>query len=107
VPPDLDGRSLVPVLTGTASAPPHEFLYWEFFSSGGQQAVRMGDWKGIRVNLLKGTTEMELYDLSKDIGEKENLAAKNPEIVARLLEIMKREHSPSELFPLPVLDEGK
>jgi arylsulfatase len=107
VPEGLDGRSLVDVLMGRSSAPPHEFLYWEFSGYGGQQAVRLGDWKGIRVDLQKRLTELELYDLSKDVGEKENVAARRPEVVDRILEIMKREHSTSSLFRIPLLDEGK
>jgi len=107
VPRDLDGRSLVPVLTGASAEPLHEFLYWEFPESGGQQAVRMGDWKGVRPELFKRRTDLELYDLSKDLGEKENVADRNPEVVAKILEIMKREHTPSALFPMPILDEGK
>jgi len=107
VPKDTDGRSIVPILTGASAAPPHEFLYWEFASYGGQQAVRMGDWKGVRVNLFKGKGELELYDLSKDLGEKENVAAQNPEIAAKIREIMKREHTPSPVFPIPILDGEK
>jgi arylsulfatase A len=106
-PKDADGVSLVPALTGAGDAKPHEFLYWEFFGYGGQQAVRLGDWKGIRTDLNKGGKGLELYDLSKDIGEKDNVAAKQPDVVKRILEIMRREHSPSVLFPMKGLDEGK
>lgn len=107
LPRDLDGRNLVPVLTGSSTTPPHEFLYWEFSGYGGQQAVRLRDWKGVRVNLLKGQGQLELYDLSKDVGERENVADRNPEIVAQIREIMKREHTPSAIFPIPALDGEK
>jgi arylsulfatase len=107
VPQGVDGRSLVPVLTGSSTTSPHEFLYWEFSGYGGQQAVRMGDWKGVRVDLQKRRTALELYDLSKDPGEKENVADRNPQVATRILEIMKREHSASALFPILILDEAK
>jgi len=107
VPKDVDGRSLVPTLTGSSTDPVHDFLYWEFFSGGGQQAVRMGDWKGVRVGLLQGKTAVELYDLSKDVGEKDDVASKNPEVAKRMLEVMRREHSPSALFPIKALDAGQ
>ncbi len=52
-PADTDGISFLPALTG-ANQTAHEHLYWEFPSYGGQQAVRMGKWKGIRKNIFKG-----------------------------------------------------
>jgi arylsulfatase len=67
----------------------------------------MGDWKGVRVDLQKRRTALELYDLSKDPGEKENVADRNPQVATRILEIMKREHSASALFPILILDEAK
>ena len=48
----------------------------EFFSGGFKQAVRYGNWKAVKI---KG--EMELYDLSKDIGEENNVVNENPGIV--------------------------
>jgi len=73
IPPDakLDGVNLIPYLTGSGDRPPHEALYWRF---GPQSAIRKGDWK--LVNLGEG--EPELYNLSRDIGEKQNLAASEP-----------------------------
>lgn len=68
-----DGVSLVPTLVGTqAQQVQHEFLYWELL---GKEAVREGDWK-----LVGGA----LYNLANDIGEKNNVAAANPDVVARL-----------------------
>ena len=62
----------MPTLLGKKQKP-HDFLYWEIHSPF-HQAVRMGTWKGIRF----GTDEpLELYDLSRDPGEKNNIAS-NP-----------------------------
>src|SRR5262249_42708448 len=53
-PKDIDGVSLLPTLLGKGGQIKHSYLYWEFPGYGGQQAVRLGDWKGVRQNLAKG-----------------------------------------------------
>ena len=95
-PDDIDGISFLPTLLGKKQQK-HDFLYWEFPSYGGQQAVRMGDWKGIRRNMLKGNTEIELFNLAEDVQEQNNVAAQHPDIVAKIKEIMTREHVPAQL----------
>lgn len=87
----LDGKNLLPYLTGEQSGAPHEALYWRF---GQQVAIRMGDWKlvkgagmdGIKIeaNEKASMDGAELYNLATDIGEKTNLAAKEPEKVKQL-----------------------
>jgi arylsulfatase A-like enzyme len=105
VPTGCDSISFVPTLFDEPSKQKkHDFLYWEFPSYGGQQAVRMGDWKGIRPALGKGQTAIELYNLAGDIGEKNNVAADHPEIVAQIEKIMQRQHVPSKVFPLQTID---
>jgi arylsulfatase A len=97
-PKQIDGLDLL----GPAR---HEFLYWEFPGYGGQQAVRLGSWKGIRTDLLKGkVTPLQLYDLAADPGETTDLAARNPEVVARIEALMRQSHEPSALFPMKALD---
>jgi len=97
VPDDIDGISFLPTLLGEESQTEHEFLYWEFPSYQGQQAVRMGDWKAVRKNIFKGNMTLELYDLKSDPAESNDVAAQNPDIVAQIEAIMKREHTPAEL----------
>ncbi|MGW8178510.1 MAG: arylsulfatase, partial [bacterium] len=97
VPADIDGISFLPAMTGDGVQQEHDFLYWEFPSYEGQQAVRIGDWKGIRKNIFKGNFQVELYNLRADIQEQNNVAAENPEVVARIEEIMKQEHMPSSV----------
>jgi len=104
-PKAIDGISIVPTLLGKGEQKTHEFLYWEFPSYGGQQAVRMGDWKAVRQNLGKGKIVTELYNLKDDISEKNNQAAKMPDVVARFEKVMKEQHTPSADFPIKVLDE--
>ena len=75
----------------------HEYIYWEFPEYGGQQAVRIGDWKGIRKNIQKGNMDIELYNLKEDIREESNIADYNMDIVKRIKQIMIDEHSEAEL----------
>ena len=52
-PKDIDGISLAPALLGKRQ-PARPFLYREFPAYGGQQSVHLGEWKGIRRNLMSG-----------------------------------------------------
>ncbi len=91
-----DGIDLSPVLLGTGEPPARDHLYWEFHAGGGLQAVRMGRWKGVRNGVHRDPeTPVELYDLEADPNETTDLAAEHPEIAARILEIMRAEHTPS------------
>lgn len=93
-PSGLDGISLVSTMTGRAAEQPQrEFLYWEFYEGKSAQAVRLGNWKAVRSPMHTGA--IELYDLAADIGEKNDLAANHPEIVAKAADAMKRAHVPS------------
>jgi arylsulfatase A len=101
-PPDgIDGLSLVPTLKGDPDKQPeHEFLYWEFHEQGRKQAVRMGPWKGVRLNVAKNPdAPIELYNLNDDLGETRDVAAEHPEIVAQMRQRMSESHVESELFP--------
>jgi arylsulfatase A len=99
IPKGIDGISFLPELMGKKQKK-HEFLYWEFHEQGGKMAVRMGDWKAVKMNIDKvpqGLTE--LYDLAADEGETTDLSGSNPEIVKKMEEIMKQSHTASEVFP--------
>ena len=101
----VDGISMVPVFFGQDGQEDHEFLYWEFPSYGGQQAIRYGKWKGVRQGLFKDpSAPLELYDLSNDIAEKNDLAGQYPDLVNKLDSMMKASHIPSETFPFEALD---
>jgi arylsulfatase A-like enzyme len=100
VPEDIDGISFLPTLLGNPeNQKEHEYMYWEFHERGGRQAVRKGDWKLVKYNVLDPEkTTTELYNLSTDLGEKNNVAAQHPEIVEKLSEIMKNARTESEVF---------
>lgn len=105
IPKITDGISFLPVLEGREQQS-HEYLYWEFAGYGGQQAVRMGNWKAIRKDIKKGNIEIELYNLDNDIKEENNVAAQNPEIIKQIEAIMKKEHIPADVerFKMEAID---
>lgn len=102
-PETTDGVSLVPTLKGQQQAA-REFLYREFPGYGGQQSIRVGDWKAIRNRMNQGNLKTELYDLAKDRSEASNLADEHPQVLARLEKMMNEQHSRSELYPLRPFD---
>ena len=98
-PAAIDGISVAPTLLGrNAQQKRHAHLYWEFYERGGARAVRMDDWKGI---CPQWHAPPELYDLSKDPGESRNVAAANPEVVAKIRTVMARQHTPSPRWKVP------
>jgi arylsulfatase A len=98
-PGNIDGLSFLPELLGKTQKQ-HDYLYWEFHEQGGKTAVRMNNWKAVKLNVDKDPDGLiELYDLSKDIGETNNIAKDNPEIVKKVESIMKQAHVPSKDFP--------
>ncbi|MBI5849982.1 MAG: arylsulfatase [Planctomycetes bacterium] len=98
-PADTDGISFVPELRGEGEQRTHESLYWEFWEQGGKQAVRLGDWKGVRLGAIADPDgPIALFDLARDPGETEDVAARHPELVARIAAVMAREHVPTERY---------
>ena len=87
----LDGESYVPILKGGSK--PRGPLFWHFPGYLGQGedqwrttpvgTIRDGDWKLME---FFEDGRVELYNLRKDLGETDNLAASNPEKVAQLRE---------------------
>ncbi|MEX1137256.1 MAG: arylsulfatase [Balneolales bacterium] len=98
-PEDIDGISFLPILKGDENGQKqHEYLYWEFPAYGGQQAVRMGKWKGIRKNIIsEANLDIELYDLNADMREQNNVADQYPEILNEVKYIMNNERTVPEL----------
>lgn len=93
-PKGMDGISVLSTLLGQPQQP-HEFLYWEFYSPF-QQAVRLDNWKGIRL----GTAEpIHLFDLNTDKKEAHNVASAYPEIVKKMRFIMEKEHVKNPYWP--------
>jgi arylsulfatase A-like enzyme len=88
----IDGRDIWPLLSGQTTASPHEALF--YFNGLKLEAVRSGPWKLAiapqGTGLPKGAAEPvahtgpRLYNLDTDIGELQDVATQNPEVVARL-----------------------
>ena len=97
-PEDIDGISFLPTLfENDTEQIKHDFLYWEFPSYNGQQAVRMDNWKGIRKDIFDGNMKVELYNLEADPTESVDLSDENPDIVAQIEAIMQREHKTAKI----------
>jgi arylsulfatase A-like enzyme len=79
----LDGVNLLPYLKGEVTSAPHDVLYWRL---GQQMAVRKGDWKLVTYShefagedSSTPLSSVRLYNLARDIGETDDLAATRPE----------------------------
>jgi arylsulfatase len=96
-PQELDGLSIMPEILNKGKQEKHEYLYWEYPERRGQQAVRMGEWKGIRDSTLDGNMRIQLYNLKEDITESKDLAGNNPEVVSQIESIMAKEHKEPEV----------
>lgn len=95
-PAGIDGVSVVPTLTQGQPLKQRD-LYWEFYERGFQQAVRMGNWKALR---LKQAGPIELYDLSSDRTETINVASKHPDVVAQAEKAMNSQHIDDSNWPV-------
>ncbi|WP_329380176.1 sulfatase-like hydrolase/transferase [Streptomyces sp. NBC_01351] len=110
-PSDIDGLSAAPVLNGApALAPLHNHLYWYRDEQGvtsrantvdgGRakqvaEAIRKDHWKAVRFAPARDRTvadskwEFELYNLTTDLAEKNDVAAKNPSVVSSLTALLR------------------
>jgi arylsulfatase A-like enzyme len=99
VPSDIDGLSIAPMLLGQSEKQKqHDYLYWAFYERGGAQAARIGRWKAVQQPYHSA---VRLYDLEEDIGEETDLAASQPEVVAKLTAAMKAAYVPAENWKFP------
>ena len=87
---DIDGISIAPTLRGEAGRKQaqHEYLYWEDLKSC---AVRMGSWKAVRPDK---DGPFELYDLSADVEELNDVAAQYPDILEKMTQYAGDAHTP-------------
>jgi len=78
----LDGLNLLPWLGGDAPSPGKRTLFWRF---GRNIALRDGKWKLVRQAARgQGQADFALFDLARDIGETNDLAANHPDVVREL-----------------------
>ncbi|GAB5559972.1 MAG: arylsulfatase [Synoicihabitans sp.] len=94
---ETDGHSLLDYLKG-GKAPKRDYFYWELhLGDRPVQAARWNDWKAVRNGFDR---PVEIYDLSTDSAETNNLAASRPDLVARAQAIMAEAHRPDPHWPL-------
>jgi arylsulfatase A len=97
---NTDGISILPALLAKGTQEQHPYLYWEFHEDGGRQAVRLGNWKGVRLNVMKDrNAPIQLFDLAKDPKETTDLSAANPKLVNQISKMMKDAHTENKNFP--------
>jgi len=86
----LDGMSLRPVLSGVAGSLGRERVFWHFpcYVGGGTpgSAMRQGNWKAVE---FFETGAVEIYDLEKDPGERNDLSAAMPDKAKELAEALR------------------
>jgi arylsulfatase A-like enzyme len=101
-PRDTDGISFVPTLLGKPERQAkHDYLYWEYVEQGGMQAVRMGNWKALRLMIqIQPPRPIELYDLAKDVAESRDVAREHPDVVARVKQVLRSAHRSNDRFKI-------
>jgi arylsulfatase A-like enzyme len=98
-PTGLDGLSLAPTLTGRGRQTQHDYLYWEFHEGGGRVALRQGDWKVVRYDVLKAPDgPLALFNLAADPTETTDLAARHPDRVKALDTLLRGARTDSPVF---------
>lgn len=105
-PNNTDGISLLPTLLGkNKEQKQRDYIYWEYPEKGGQLAIRMGDWKGVKVNLRKNLNNpWQIFNLKTDRNETTDIASEHPELIKRFDEIVKKEHQVSHLLEWEFLE---
>jgi arylsulfatase A-like enzyme len=97
----LDGVSFLPTLLGKPGQKPHDPLYWESPARQGAQAVRIGDWKGVRLGVKRDPdAKVQLFNLKDDPAESRDVADQHPEQVARIERVMREGRTESPIWPL-------
>ncbi|MBT5168944.1 MAG: arylsulfatase [Opitutales bacterium] len=103
---ETDGLSVLDAFLGKPLIEDRDYLYWDYGHSRRRydQAVRLGEWKGIRLGL---DNSVQLYHLGRDPGELRDVAKQNPNMVKRIVEMMNTAAVPDERYEIGKLYEGK
>ena len=106
IPVSTDGVSFLPELKGSFYLQKkRDFLYFEYPEKGGQVAIRMGDWKGVRIDVRKNPkAPWQIFNLKTDISETTDVSAQHPELVKQFDAIQKREHRHSHVKDWEFID---
>ena len=98
-PDGIDGIAVADALKGGSVQHPHDYLYWDYGHCRDRydQAVRMGNWKGIRHGR---DGKIQIYDLATDIGETNDVAEEQPKVVKKIAAIMETAVKPNPRYPV-------
>jgi len=120
-PNPLDGRDMLDVIRGDAKAPKRDWFSYIAQGSPDKIAICDGTWKlavvggsvldvtveqAVRTEDSKTKPSVELFNLDRDPGERTNLVAERPDIVAKLLERLK-EFRRLKISGVPDFQEGR
>ena len=96
---NTDGISLLPALLGhPEDEKKREYIYFEYPENGGQLAIRLGNWKGVKVGQRHHKeNKWMIFNLAQDPYEKNNLIEQHPELVEKFDAIVKKEHQNSHI----------
>jgi len=109
-PRNIDGRSMADVVTGRVDRREHSPLYWEYLRDGTfKQAVRDGKWKAVKFSNGEGMSRLELYDLSEDPSESNDLSEMRAEAAERMDRLMNEARRPPnrQEFRVPWLTDNE
>ena len=102
-PEGLDGESLWPTMSDSATRKRTKPMLWVFPEYGGQVAVRIGNFKLVRQNLkTKAPGPWEVYDLDKDRAEANDLASSQADLIRQAEGILRRQVATNAIFPLTI-----
>jgi uncharacterized sulfatase len=99
-PAKVDGMDISPTLLGSHQPELFDrFLYWEYDKDGLQsQAARWRNWKVVKA---PHTKPLQLFDLSRDIGEEHEVAAAHRDIVAKFNNYIRTARTSTPDWPIP------
>ena len=102
----VDGFSVLDAFLGKPLSESHNYLYWDYGHTRNRydQAVRMGNWKGIR---LGQGSPIQLYDLSKDLKEEMDIGNQHADLVKEIDRIMNSAAVPNDRYEIGELYQGK
>jgi len=94
-----DGISFLPELMGrTKDQQKHPYIYFEYPENGGQLAIRMGNWKGVKLDVKKHPEKKwQLFNLQTDRNETTDISEKYPELIKQFELIVKKEHQQAHI----------
>lgn len=93
----INGESFFNSLVGKANPLSKDrSLYWEFYERGFDQAARKENWKAVKRR--RNGNKLELYDLSIDISEANDVSERYPKVAQEMLELLNKNRKPSEVW---------